>query len=71
MRVISVRTVLAFGAGVAPLVTDTAPPLPPRVAFELAALNLAAGVAPGGVELWLGAQDAAGRRFYSRYSITP
>lgn len=71
MRLISVRSVLAFGAGIAPLVTDTAPPLPPRVAFDLAALNLATGAAPVGVELWLGAQDAAGRRYYSRYSITP
>ncbi len=70
MRLISIRTVLNDGV-VAPLVTDTAPPLPPLTTLALPGLTLAASFVPISYEVWLGAQDSAGRRYYTRYSLTP
>ncbi len=70
MRLISIRTVLSDGDG-APRVTDTAPPLPPLTTLALAGLALDPGFVPTSYEVWLGAQDGAGRRYYTRYSLAP
>ncbi|WP_077032596.1 hypothetical protein [Pelomonas sp. KK5] len=70
MRLISLRTVLSDGQS-NPLVTDSAVPLPPTTSFALPALALGSSFVPTSYELWLGAQDSAGRRYYTRYTLTP
>jgi hypothetical protein len=60
LRLISVRVLPAF--------IDTEAPPPPKTTLTLAALTLPSesGVT---VELWLVAQDSAGRRYYTRYAL--
>jgi len=70
MRLISLHSVLNDGAS-APMVTNYAPPLPPATTLSLAALTLADGFLPTSYELWLGAQDTLGRRYYTRYTLQP
>jgi len=73
MRLISVRTVLNVPADPtqAPLINDTAPPLPPSTTLALAGISVPDTFVASNYELWLGAQDAAGRRYYTRYTLTP
>ena len=73
LRLISVRTVLNVPADPtqAPLITDTAPPLPPSTTLALAGISVPDAFVASNYELWLGAQDAAGRRYYTRYTLTP
>lgn len=68
MRLISLHSVLNDGVS-APLVTPYAVPLPPGATLLLPALNLPAGFFPTSNELWLGAQDQQGRRYYTRYTL--
>lgn len=70
MRLISLRTVLSDGES-APLVTDTAVPLPPSTTLALPGLTPDAGFVATSYELWLGAIDSSGRRYYTRYTLTP
>jgi len=70
MRLISLRTVLSDGEN-APLVTDTAVPLPPSTTLALAGLTPDAGFVATSYEVWLGAIDSSGRRYYTRYTLAP
>ena len=70
MRLISLRSVLSDNSSV-PLITELTPPLPPSSTLDIAGLALASGFVPLSYELWLGAQDAAGRRYFTRYTLTP
>jgi hypothetical protein len=73
MRLISLRTVLsaASDGSSTPLITELMPPLPPSTTLDIAGLTLASGFVPLSYELWLGAQDAAGRRYFTRYTLMP
>jgi hypothetical protein len=66
MRLISVRVVLLGDAK--PFFVDTEPGLAPIAALSLPAIALPSS-ATMTVEFWLGAQDAAGRRYYTRYAL--
>ena len=66
MRLISVRVLLV--GFVLPLFVDTEPPNPPKTTLALAPVALP-NSATVSAELWLGAQDAAGRRYYTRYAL--
>jgi len=66
MRLISVRTLLT--GGFVPLLVDNAPPLPPKTALALPGLSLPNPLTLS-AEIWLGAQDMLGRRFYTRYAL--
>jgi len=70
MRLISLRTVLSDGES-APLVTDTAVPLPPSTTLALPGLTPDAGFVATSYEVWLGAIDSSGRRYYTRYTLAP
>ncbi|MDC8787142.1 hypothetical protein [Roseateles koreensis] len=71
MRLVSVSTVLSLAADATqtPLITDTAVPLPPTTTLAVPALAMPSFTATRYV-LWLGAQDALGQRFYTRYTLT-
>lgn len=73
LRLISIRSVLSIAedASQAPLISDSAPPLPPLTTFALAGITVPANFVATRYELWLGAQDAAGRRFFTRYTLQP
>lgn len=73
MRLISLRTVLstASDGSSTPLITELTLPLPPITTLDIAGLTLASGFVPLSYELWLGAQDGAGRRYFTRYTLTP
>jgi len=66
MRIISIRTLLT--GGFVPMLVDTVPPLPPTASVDLVGLSLPTPLTLT-AEIWLGAQDSAGRRFYSKYSL--
>lgn len=66
MRLISVRTRLT--GGIIPLFTDATPPLPPKTTLTLAGLSLPTPLTMT-AEIWLGAQDMQGRRYYSKYTL--
>ena len=66
MRLISVRTLLT--GGFVPLLVDNAPPLPPKTAVALPGLSLPNPLTLS-AEIWLGAQDMQGRRYYTRYAL--
>jgi len=68
MRLISIHSVASDGSS-APLVTPYTPPLPPTTTLSLTALTLADGFIATSYELWLGAQDTLGRRYYTRYTL--
>ncbi len=70
MRLLSIRTVLSDGVS-APLVTDTAAPLPPSTTLALPGLTLDPSFVPTQYEVWLGAMDSSGRRYYTRYTLAP
>ncbi|MEL4181023.1 hypothetical protein [Roseateles sp. PN1] len=73
LRLISVRTVLNVPADPtqAPLINDTTPPLPPSTTLALAGISVPDAFVASNYELWLGAQDVAGRRYYTRYTLAP
>jgi len=73
MRLISIRTVLSIAedASKAPLITDSTPPLPPATGLTLAGISVPDAYVPTRYELWLGAQDSAGRRYFTRYTLQP
>ncbi|MGS0755609.1 hypothetical protein ACVBEH_13550, partial [Roseateles sp. GG27B] len=54
-----------------PLITELTLPLPPITTLDIAGLTLASGFVPLSYELWLGAQDGAGRHYFTRYTLTP
>jgi hypothetical protein len=66
MRLISVRVLLV--GWILPLFVDTEPPQAPATSVTLAPVALPSS-ATVSAELWLGAQDAAGRRYYTRYAL--
>jgi hypothetical protein len=70
MRVIKVRTLLNNATQV-PLIKDLVPGLPPTTGLSLDALTPSDSVVPTSYELWLSAQDSAGRRYLTRYSVLP
>ncbi len=70
MRLIKVRTLISSAAQ-APLIKDVFPGLPVSSGLSLDPLALTDGVVPTGYELWLSAQDSAGRRYLTRYSVLP
>jgi len=70
LRLIEIKRVFTPAAGGAPIVLDTAVPLPPKTTLA----SLGAAYTPTGAgkaELWLQAMDAQGRRFHTRYTGTP
>lgn len=73
MRLISIRTVLSVAedASQAPLIQDGTPPLPPASGLSLAGISVPDAYLPTRYELWLGAQDSAGRRYFTRYTLQP
>lgn len=73
MRLISIRTVLSIAedASQAPLIKDSTPPLPPATGLTLAGISVPDAYVPTRYELWLGAQDSAGRRYFTRYTLQP
>ncbi|WP_310383800.1 hypothetical protein [Roseateles sp.] len=66
MRLISVRVLLV--GWLLPLFVDTEPPTAPLTTLTLAPVALSSS-ATVSAELWLGAQDSAGRRYYTRYAL--
>ncbi|MEJ6006905.1 hypothetical protein WG899_15240 [Paucibacter sp. AS339] len=67
LRLINVRTVV--NGGVVPWIVDSAPPVANKTSMVLTALPLPGNFTPQRAEIWLTAQDTAGRRFYTRYSL--
>ena len=66
MRLISVRVLLV--GWILPLFVDTEPPHAPLTMLTLAPVAMPSS-ATVSAEFWLGAQDSAGRRYYTRYAI--
>lgn len=67
LRLIKVQTVVIGGAS--PLMVQTVPPASGKTSMALAALSLPSDLVPTRAEIWLHAQDAAGRRYITRYSL--
>ncbi|MCV2349190.1 hypothetical protein [Paucibacter sp. Y2R2-4] len=67
LRLINVRTVV--NGGVVPWIVDTAPAVASKTSMVLTALALPGNFTPIRSEIWLYAQDAGGRRFYTRYTM--
>ncbi len=67
LRMLQVRTVV-LGALV-PWIVDSAAPTGGKTSLVLPALALPGNFSPVRSELWLIAQDASGRRFYTRYAM--
>ncbi|MDC8772179.1 Ig-like domain-containing protein [Roseateles albus] len=66
MRLISVRVLLV--GWILPLFVDTEPPNAPLTTLTLTPVALP-NSATVSAEVWLGAQDSAGRRYYTRYAL--
>jgi hypothetical protein len=68
MRLVEIRRVYAPSTG-SPTVTNTAVPLPPT--YKATLTGAFTPVAAVRSELWLGAVDGQGRRYYTRYQAAP
>jgi hypothetical protein len=69
LRLVDIKRVFRPVAGGAPVVLDTAAPLPPRTTATLADAHVPAE--PVTTELWLQAVDPQGRRLHTRYTAQP
>lgn len=69
LRLIEIKRVFTPTAGGAPVVLDTAVPLPPKTTATLSTAHTPAGAETS--ELWLQAMDNQGRRFHTRYTAKP
>ena len=70
MKIVLARRIIS-SAKAAPLVLDAVIPATAASSVKLAAAVLPTGFVASNHQLWLGAQDNLGRRYYSRYSSAP
>lgn len=70
LRLSSVRAVIRYSSASA-TISDFTPAFPPASTLSLPAVAAQAGQTPLAYELWLTAQDGAGRRLVTRYTLQP
>lgn len=69
LRLIEIKRVFTPAAGGAPVVIDTAVPLPPKTSVTMSGAYTSTAAVRS--ELWLQAMDSQGRRFHTRYTAQP
>ncbi|MGN6830741.1 hypothetical protein [Paucibacter sp. M5-1] len=69
LRLSGVRALIRYSGSVT--ISDFTPAFPPASTLSLPALSAQAGQTPLAYELWLTAQDGAGRRLVTRYTLQP
>ena len=70
MKIVMVRTIVTPARGT-PLIQDAVIPAVITTGARLAPVVPPAGFVPANYQVWLGAQDDLGRRFYSKYTSAP
>lgn len=70
-KLISARIIVTGSGTTAPVITDAVPTVGTAPTVKFATIKLASNFTATGYQLWLTAQDAAGRRLYSKFAVAP